>query len=76
MWLFNLYHYSKSVEKIETRAFEGCTALTSIYCEATEAQEGFATDWHSGKNVYWYSETENKDNKHWRYVEGVPTVWA
>ena len=45
------------------------------YCEAISEPHGFSNNWNNDKPVYWYSETENKDGSHWRYVDGVPTVW-
>ncbi len=50
---------------------------TDIFCEATAKPDTWNKDWdQNAKAVYWYSETSNTDGKHWRYVDGVPTVWA
>lgn len=48
-----------------------------IFAEATSKSSEWYDQWQEGSNhlVYWYSEAENKDGKHWRYVEGVPTIW-
>ncbi|MGI6787668.1 MAG: leucine-rich repeat domain-containing protein [Acholeplasmataceae bacterium] len=48
-----------------------------IYCEATTQPYDWAPNWNSSNRpVYWYSEEANYDGAHWRYVEGVATVWV
>lgn len=69
-----------SITSIDLSAFKGCTGLTSVYYIGT------STLWSAiiiaGDNSpltaatrYYYSETAIYDNAHWRYVDGVPTVW-
>lgn len=66
----------RSVTNIARSAFSSCANLT-IYAEATALPDGWHADWNDGNRpVYWYSETANYDGSHWRYVDGVPTVWA
>ncbi|OQC50390.1 MAG: hypothetical protein BWX57_00218 [Tenericutes bacterium ADurb.Bin024] len=65
-----------SVTTIGYYAVRNCALLT-IYAEATSLPEGWDENWNpSNRPVYWYSETANYDGEHWRYVSGVPTVWA
>lgn len=66
-----------SVTTIETSIFIGDSSLTSIFAEATSKPSGWDENWSLGcfATIYWYSETQNNDGYHWRYVNGVPTVW-
>jgi hypothetical protein len=57
-------------------AFQYCTNV-KIYCKATTQPYDWAPNWNSSNRpFYWYSEEANYDGSHWRYVDGVPTVWA
>lgn len=39
--------------------------------------ERFNTSWYNfiGSEIYFYSDVENRDGNHWRFVGGVPAVW-
>lgn len=64
--------------KMYINCFKGCISL-HIYSEASE----WPSTWFSNatfnpdnRPIYWYSKTPNYDGTHWRYVSGVPTIWA
>ncbi|MGI6392012.1 MAG: leucine-rich repeat domain-containing protein [Candidatus Izemoplasmatales bacterium] len=64
-----------TVTTIGQRAFNSCANL-SIFAMASELPSGWGSTWNPANcPVYWYSETPNYDGSHWRYVEGIPTVW-
>ncbi len=69
-----------SVTTINEYAFNGCGTNENkfqIFAKATSKPAGWEEPLSQLDNckIYWYSETENKDGKHWHYVEGIPTVW-
>lgn len=79
-----------SVTIINASAFNGCSGLTNVYYKGT-AEEWNSIDIKSDGNNYltsatryYYSESEQEVNSdgtayngnYWRYVDGVPTVWA
>ena len=65
-----------SVTHMGYHAFQYCTNV-KIYCKATTQPYDWAPNWNSSNRpFYWYSEEANYDGSHWRYVDGVPTVWA
>lgn len=72
----NMIVIPNSVTDVGANVFRNCTNL-KIYAEATEKPTNWDEDWNSSNRpVYWYSETSNTDGAHWRYVDGVPTVWV
>ena len=74
-----------SVTSIEANAFTVCHALTTgkvFYGGANSTAWGLITITGTTNNApvinatrYYYSATSNTDGSHWRYVDGVPTIW-
>ena len=77
----SVFHGCDQLENIviyDSVTYIGEWAFTSgqLYCEATDKPAGWHEYWAiSDSKVYWYSDTQNSDGRHWHYVEGVPTVW-
>ena len=72
-----------SVTIINASAFGGCSRLTSVYYKGSAEEwvkiDGVESDdtYLQSATKYFYSETEpTDDGNYWRYVGGVPTVWA
>ena len=70
-----------SVTSIGVSAFNGCSSLTSVYYKGDEESwTNICIDPNydlTSATKYFYSETEpTDDGNYWRYVDGVPTVWA
>ena len=78
-----------SVTSIEMDAFSGCSSLTSVYYKGgEESWTNISIGIFNGSLIsatrYYYSESEPEVNSdgtayngnYWRYVDGVPTVWA
>ena len=72
-----------SVTIINASAFGGCSRLTSVYYKGSAEEwvkiDGVESDdtYLQSATKYFYSETEpTDDGNYWRYVDGVPTVWA
>lgn len=71
-----------SVTSIEGGTFQGCNKITSVY------YKGSSRDWRgisigalngrlTSATRYYYSENQpTTSGNYWRYVDGVPTVWA
>ncbi len=71
----NMIVIPNSVTDMGVNVFRNCKNL-KIYAEATQKPDSWDEEWNlSNTPVYWYSETSNPDGSHWRYVDGVPTVW-
>lgn len=66
-----------SVTFVGMHAF-GDSSNLKIYVEHTSIPLYWTPEWVIliGTQVYWYSETSNTDGQHWRYVDGVPTIWS
>ena len=55
-------------------AYQSLVLGTKIYFEAEEKPAKW-NEYSLPSIHYWYSDTPNKDGKHWHYVDGKPTVW-
>jgi hypothetical protein len=72
-----------SVTSIGNNAFSGCSGLTTVFYGGTDSTAWSAISIDSFGNTpltsairYCYSATNpGTPNTHWRYVNGVPTVW-
>jgi hypothetical protein len=68
-----------SVMSIGDRAFEGCSSLTTVFYGGANSTawmgiSGF--EYLNSGTRYYYSATDpGTPNTHWRFVNGVPTVW-
>lgn len=64
-----------SVTTMMPWAFGTAEHLT-VYAEATSQPAGWCPGWHWNlAGLKWYSAAPNYDGNHWRYVDGVPTIW-
>ena len=59
-----------TITSVSSYAFDGCTNLTVIYCEAAAQPSGWSSKWlyNCDATVYWGGQ--------WEYVDGVPTPIA
>ncbi len=64
-------------------AFNSCSSINTVYYGGVDSVQwqameiGTANSFlHYSANRYYYSETEITGGTHWRFVDGVPTVWA
>lgn len=66
----------KSVKTIEEDAFIDCDSMI-IYAESPDEIDDLFDCWEDNNcpPVYYYSESPNYDDRHWRYVDGVPSIW-
>lgn len=71
------------VTSIGSSAFGNCSSLTKVYYKGTAEEwdsiviKSYGTNYLISATKYFYSETEpTDDGNYWRYVGGVPTVWA